>query len=251
MKIVVIGGTGLIGSKTVERLRARGHDVVAASPNTGVNTVTGEGLAEALGGAEVVIDLANSPTFEGEAVREFFETSSRNLLAAATAAGVRHHIALSVVGIERLLASDYFRGKIVQEELIRDSGIPYTIVHSTQFFEFLGGIARAGTVGDEIRVPPARVQPIAADDVADVMAEVAVSSPANGVVEIAGPKPARLCDLVSRVLRAGGDMRKVHISPHALYFGVELDNRALMPGESPRKGRIAFDDWIGQAAIRI
>lgn len=247
MKVVVIGGTGLIGSKTVERLSAKGHDVVAASPNTGVNTITGEGLAGALSGAAIVIDLANSPTFEGGAVRQFFEASSRNLLAAAKGAGVSHHVALSVVGIERLQKSDYFRGKIVQEELIRDSGIPYTIVHSTQFFEFLGSIAKAGMVGDEIRVPPAHVQPIAADDVADAMVDIALSAPANGIVEIAGPEPARLCDLVSRFLRSKGDMRKVHISPRALYFGAELNDRSLMPGKNPRRGRIAFEDWLSRS----
>lgn len=247
MKIVVIGGTGLIGSKTVERLRGRGHEVVAASPNTGVNTLTGQGLAEALSRAQVVIDLANSPTFEGEAVREFFQTSSRNLIAAARAAGVGHHVALSVVGIERLLASDYFRGKIVQEQMIRSSGLPYTIVHSTQFFEFLPSIAKAGTVGGEVHVPPARVQPIAADDVADSMTAVALGIPMNSTIEIAGPTGARLCDLVSRYMRATGDMRRVHISRHAPYFGVELESSSLMPGNSSRLGRITFDVWLARA----
>jgi uncharacterized protein YbjT (DUF2867 family) len=189
MKIVVIGGTGLIGSKTVERLRKKGHEVLAASPNTGVNTITGEGLPEALAGAQVVIDLANSPSFEDKAVLDFFETSGRNLLAAEKGAGVEHHIALSIVGAERLPKSGYLRAKMVQEKLIRDSGVPYTIVHSTQFFEFLGGIAQSATVGDTVTLPSAYFQPIASDDVADTMTDVALSAPINGVIEIAGPEP--------------------------------------------------------------
>lgn len=219
MKIVVIGGTGLIGSKTVERLRKRGHDVIAASPNSGVNTITGEGLAEALSGAEVVLDLANSPSFEDKAVLEFFETSGRNLLAAEKLAGVRHHIALSVVGTERLQESGYFRGKLAQEMLIKASGIPYTIVHSTQFMEFLGGIAQSGTVGQTVRLSPAYVQPIVSDDVADVMADVALAPPANATIEISGPERARLSELVARYLKAMKDPRTVEADADAKYFG--------------------------------
>lgn len=246
MKIVIIGGTGLIGSKTVERLRARGHDVLAASPNNGVNSLTGEGLAEALAGAEVVIDLANSPSFEDEAVLAFFRTAGRNLLAAETAAGVKHHIALSVVGAERLPDSGYLRAKLVQEKLIKESGIPYTIVHSTQFFEFLGGIAQSATVGDTVTLPSAYFQPIASDDVADIMAEVALSGPINGVVEIAGPEPVRMSDLVARFLKATGDPRRVIADPHARYFGTEIDDRSLVPGDSPRIGAIRFEEWFSR-----
>jgi uncharacterized protein YbjT (DUF2867 family) len=248
MKIVVIGGTGLIGSKTVERLRKKGHDVLAASPNGGVNTITGEGLAEALKGAQVVIDLANSPSFEDKAVLEFFKTSGRNLLAAGKAAGVMHHIALSIVGAERLPESGYMRAKIVQEKLIRDSGIPYTIVHSTQFFEFLGSIAQSGTVGDIATVPSAYFQPIASDDVADIMTDVALAPPVNGVIEIAGPEPIRMSDLVARFLNATNDPRKVTADPHARYFGTELDDRSLVPGDNPRIGAIRFEDWFSHSS---
>jgi uncharacterized protein YbjT (DUF2867 family) len=248
MKIVVIGGTGLIGSKTVERLRKKGHEVLAASPNSGVNTITGEGLAEALAGAQVVIDLANSPSFEDKAVLEFFETSGRNLLALGKAAGVKHHIALSVVGAERLPNSGYLRAKMAQEKLIRNSGIPYTIVHSTQFFEFLGGIAQSATVGDTARVPPAHFQPIASDDVADIMADVALSQPINGVIEIAGPEPVRMSDLVARFLKATNDPRKVIADSHAPYFGTELDDRSLVPGDHPRIGATRFEDWFSHAS---
>lgn len=247
MKIVVIGGTGLIGSKTVARLRNRGHEVLAASPNSGVDTITGEGLSEALAGAQVVIDLANSPSFEDKAVLEFFETSGRNLLAAGKAAGVKHHIALSVVGTGRLPKSGYLRAKMAQENLIRQSSIPYTIVHSTQFFEFLGAIAQSGTVGDTATLPSAYFQPIASDDVADIMTEVALSAPANGVVEIAGPEPVRMSDLVARFLKATNDPRKVIGSPHAQYFGTELDDRSLVPGGNPRIGAMRFDDWFSHA----
>ncbi len=248
MKIVVIGGTGLIGSKTVERLRRKGHEVVAASPDTGVNTVTGEGLDEALAGAKVVIDLANSPSFEDKAVMAFFKTAGRNLLGAEILAGVEHHIALSVVGTERLQASGYFRGKKAQEDLIRRSGIPHTIVHSTQFFEFMGAIANAGTTGKTARLSPAAMQPIAADDVADAMADVALSSPANGTIEIAGPERARLSDLVAKYLGAIGDPREIIVDPHALYFGLELDDGSLVPGDNPRLGAIRFDDWLERSA---
>lgn len=248
MKIVVIGGTGLIGSKTVERLRKKGHEVLAASPNSGVNTITGEGLAEALAGAQVVIDLANSPSFEDKAVLEFFETSGRNLLDAEKAAGVKHHIALSVVGAERLPGSGYLRAKMAQEKLIRESGVPYTIVHSTQFFEFLSGIAQSATVGDTVPLPTAYFQPIASDDVADIMAEVALAAPIDGVMEIAGPEPIRMSDLVARFLKKTNDARKVIADAHARYFGTELEDRSLLPGDHPRIGAKGFDDWFAQAS---
>lgn len=247
MKIVIIGGTGLIGSKTVERLRKKGHEVLAASPNSGVNTITGEGLGTALVGAQVVIDLANSPSFEDKAVLEFFETSGRNLLAAAKAAGVKHHVALSIVGVERVPDSGYMRAKMAQERLIRASGIPYTIVHSTQFFEFLGGIAQGGTVGDTTTVSSAYFQPIASDDVADAVADVALSAPVNGVIEIAGPEPVRMSDMVARFLKASNDPRKVIGDPHAHYFGAELDDRSLVPGDNPRIGAINFEEWFRHA----
>ncbi|HEY4343468.1 MAG TPA: SDR family oxidoreductase [Parvibaculum sp.] len=246
MKIVVIGGSGLIGSKLVSRLRQRGHDVLAASPNSGVNTITGEGLAEVLKGAQVVVDVANSPSFEDKAVLEFFETSGRNLLAAEKAAGVGHHVALSVVGTDRLLASGYFRGKMAQENLIKTGGIPYTIVHSTQFFEFLGSIAQSGANGQTIRLSPAMVQPIASDDVADVMADVALAAPLNGMIEIAGPERIGLDILVEKYLTATGDSRKVVSDIHAPYFGVELNDRSLTPGDNPRLGAIGFKTWISQ-----
>ncbi|WEX75273.1 SDR family oxidoreductase [Sinorhizobium numidicum] len=248
MKIVIIGGTGLIGSKTVDRLRKQGHEVIAASPNTGVNTITGEGLTEALGGAEVVIDLANSPSFEDKAVLEFFETSGRNLLAAEKVAGVKHHIALSVVGTERLQESGYFRAKLAQERLIKASGIPYTIVHSTQFMEFLGGIAQSGTAGNTVRLSPAYVQPIASDDVADIMADVALARPLNSTIEIAGPERSRLSDLVGRYLKAIGDDRKVEPDPEARYFGARLEDGSLVSDNNPRLGRITFEQWFASAA---
>ena len=248
MKIVIIGGTGLIGAKTVDRLRRRGHEVIAASPRSGVDTLSGKGLAEALVGAQVVVDLANSPTFDDEAVK-FFETSGRNLLAAGAAAGVKHHVALSVVGTDRmLLESVYFRAKLAQENLIEASGIPYTIVRSTQFFEFLGPIAQAGTVGQTVRVTPALVQPIAADDVADVMADVALAAPADGTLEIAGPERVGLDDLVRRFLKESKDSREVVTDTEALYFGVRLNDRTLVPGEGARIGATRFEDWLGRAA---
>jgi uncharacterized protein YbjT (DUF2867 family) len=250
MKIVVIGGTGLIGSKTVERLRKKGHEVLAAAPNSGVNTITGEGLPEALAGAQVVIDLSNSPSFEDKAVLEFFVTSGRNLLAAETVAGVKHHIALSVVGAGRLPRSGYLRAKMAQERLIRESGIPYTIVHSTQFFEFLGGIAKSATVGDIIPLPSAYFQPIASDDVADAVADVALSAPVNGVIEIAGPEPFRMNELVARFLKATNDPRKVIGDRHALYFGTELNDRSLVPGANPRIGSKSFEDWFSRASLQ-
>ncbi|MRG56725.1 NAD(P)H-binding protein [Phyllobacterium sp. SYP-B3895] len=249
MKIVLIGGTGLIGSKTAARLRSKGHDVLAASPNTGVNTITGEGLAEALVGAEVVLDLANSPSFEDKAVLEFFQTSGRNLLAAETKAGVKHHIALSIVGTERLPENGYFKAKLVQEKLIKESSIPYTIVHSTQFLEFLKGIADTGTVGKVARISPAYFQPIAADDVADVMAAVAVGKPINGMIEIAGPERVRMNELVARYLKEINDPRTVEADTHALYFGSELNDQSLVPGDGARIGKIGFRDWLRQSQL--
>ncbi|MDX8445660.1 SDR family oxidoreductase [Mesorhizobium captivum] len=249
MKIVVIGGTGLIGSKTVERLRNKGHDVLPASPNSGVNTVTGEGLAAALAGAQVVVDLANSPSFEEKAALEFFEASGRNLFAAETSAGVRHHVALSVVGTDRLQGMGYFRGKMLQEKLIKESGIPYTIVHATQFFEFTSAIANAGAIGDTIHLSPAYFQPMAADDVADAMADVALASPLNAMIEIAGPDRVRLSDLVGRFLTVTKDPRKIVVDPHALYYGqVEIDDETLVPGENARIGAVHFDDWLSRSA---
>lgn len=248
MKIVVIGGTGLIGSKLVKNLRDRGHDVLAASPNTGVNTITREGLAGAMDGAEIVVDVANAPVWEDKAVLEFFETSGRNLLAAEAAAGVRHHIALSIVGSERLPDNGYFRAKIAQENLIKASGIPYTILRATQFFEFVDGIAQSATVDGEIRLSPALFQPIASDDVAAVLADVALAPPVNGTVEVAGPEAVPLDELVRRFLRAKRDTRKVVPDVHARYFGAVLNDQSLTPGEKPRLGRIHFEDWLSQQA---
>lgn len=247
MKIVVIGGTGLVGSKTVARLRDKGHDVLAASPNSGVNTITGAGLQEALAGADVVLDLANSPSFEDKAVLEFFETAGRNLLAAEAEAGVKHHIALSVVGTERLQESGYFRGKLAQEKLIKASPIPYTIVHSTQFMEFLKGIADSGTVGTTVHLSPAYVQPIASDDVADAMAEVALSKPLNGTLEIAGPERIRLSELVGLYLKATNDPRTIERDTGARYFGAELNDQSLVPCEGARLGTIGFEEWFRQS----
>lgn len=248
MKIVIIGGTGLIGSKTVARLRNKGHEVLAASPNSGVNTVTGEGLEEALAGADVVLDLANSPSFEDKAVLEFFETAGRNLLAAEARAGVKHHIALSVVGTERLHESGYFRGKLAQERLIKASPIPYTIVHSTQFMEFLKGIADSGTVGTAVHLSPAYVQPIASDDVADAMADVALAKPINDTIEIAGPERVRLSELVGRYLKAMSDPRTIEPDVHARYFGAELNDKSLVPADGARIGKIGFEEWMRQSS---
>ena len=244
MKIVVIGGSGLIGSKLVNNLRAFGHEVVAASPASGVNTITGEGLADVLAGTQVVVDVANSPSFEDKAVLEFFQTSGRNLLAAEEKAGVKHHLALSVVGTDRLPESGYFRAKLAQEKLIRESKIPYTIVHSTQFFEFLAGIAQSATEGNTVRLSPAFVQPIASDDVAAAMADYTVGTPRNGMVEIAGPERVRLSDLVVRYLAKMNDPRTVQADVHARYFGAELKDETLVPGENPRIGKLGFDDWF-------
>ncbi len=248
MKIVIIGGTGLIGTKTTERLRKQGHEVIAAAPNTGVNTITGEGLKEALAGAEVVIDLANSPSFEDRAAMEFFEISGRNLLAAGKAAGAKHHIALSVVGTEHLQDAGYFRAKLAQEKLIKASGIPYTIVHSTQFMEFLPAIAKSGAVGEAVHLSPAYVQPIASDDVADAMANVALAAPINGTIEISGPERVRMSELVARYLKASGDPRKVVTDPEALYFGARLNDNSLVSDNDPRLGHISFEQWFATSA---
>lgn len=244
MKIVITGGTGLIGSKTAERLRKQGHDVIAAAPSTGVNTITGEGLAEALKGAEVVIDLANSPSFEDKAVLEFFQVSGRNLLAAEKAAGVRHHVALSIIGTDRLPDSGYLRAKVAQEKIIRDSGVPYTIVRSTQFFEFLGGIAQEGTVGDTARLSTGYLQPIASDDVSNFVTDAALAAPVNGIIDISGPERARLCDFVARYLKAIGDTRTVIADPEARYFGTKLQDGSLVSDNNPRIGRVGFDQWF-------
>src|SRR5436189_2021700 len=248
MKIVVIGGTGLIGTKVVKNLRDKGHEVVAASPSTGVNAVTGEGLGEALTGARVVVDVANAPSWEDKAVLEFFETSGRNLLAAEAAAGVGHHVALSVVGTERLLASGYLRAKMAQEKLIKASPIPYTIVRATQFFEFAGGIAQSATEGQTVGLPPVLMQPIAADDVAAVMADVALAKPLNGTFDLAGPEPIRQDDLVRQFLNATGDARKVMSDASALYYGINVNDQSLTPGENPRLGTTRFSDWLSRNA---
>ena len=244
MKITVIGGTGLIGSKTVAILRQGSHEVVAASPNTGVNTITGEGLKVALAGAQVVIDLANSPSFEDKAVLEFFQTSGRNLLAAEATARVGHHVALSIVGIDRSPDIGYFRAKVAQEKLIENSGIPYTIIRSTQFLEFLGGIADSSGDGNIVRLPPVLFQPIAADDVAANVADVAVATPRNGIVEIAGSEPGPFNEIVARYVKAIGDPRKVVSDPEARYWGGRLNERSLVPLGKARLGRIGFDEWV-------
>ena len=247
MKIVVIGGTGLIGSKSVAILRQRGHDVVAASPKSGVNSITGEGLKEAIAGTQVVIDLANSPSFEDRAVLEFFETSGRNLLAAEAAAGVRHHVALSIVGTDRSPDNGYFRAKVAQEKLIEASGIPYTIIRATQFMEFLGGIAASGADGNVVRISPGLFQPIAADDVAPAVAEVALMAPRNGIVEIAGPERAPFNEIVARYLKAVGDPRQVVRDPEARYFGSRVDELSLVPLGEVRLGRIGLDEWLSRS----
>jgi uncharacterized protein YbjT (DUF2867 family) len=248
MKIVVIGGTGLIGKKLVNNLRERGHEVVAASPSSGVNTFTGEGLTEVLTGAQVVVDVANAPQWDDKAVLEFFETAGRNLLAAEAAAGVRHHVALSVVGADRLPASGYLRAKVAQENLIKTSGIPFTIVRSTQFFEFVKGIAQSATEGQTVRLSPGLMQPIAADDVAAALADVAVGEPVNGTVEIAGPEPIRMDEFARRFLSATRDPRNVTTDVHALYFGTELNDHSLTPGDNPRLGETHFADWLSRSA---
>jgi uncharacterized protein YbjT (DUF2867 family) len=248
MKVIVIGGTGLIGTKVVKNLRDKGHEVVAASPSKGINSVTGEGLAAALVGAQVVVDVANAPSWEDNAVLAFFETSGRNLLAAEAAAGVGHHVALSVVGTDHLLASGYFRAKLAQEKLIKASPIPYTIVRATQFFEFVGGIAQLATEGQTVRLPPVLMQPVAADDVAAVMADVALAKPLNGMFDLAGPEPIRQDDLVRQFLNATGDARTVVTDPKVLYYSIAVNDQSLTPGDNPRLGPTRFADWLRRNA---
>jgi uncharacterized protein YbjT (DUF2867 family) len=249
MKIVVIGGTGLIGTKVVQDLAERGHEVLAASPSSGVNTVTGEGLAQALAGAQVVVDVSNAPAWEDKAVLAFFETSGRNLLAAEAAASVRHHVALSVVGTDRLLASGYFRAKMAQENLIKASSIPFTIVRATQFFEFVGGIAQFSTEGETVRLPPVLMQPIAAHDVAAALADVALAKPLNGTFDLAGPELIRQDDLVRQFLNATGDGRRVIADPEALYYGVPVNDQSLTSSDHPRIGPTRFEDWLSSRSM--
>jgi uncharacterized protein YbjT (DUF2867 family) len=249
MKIVVVGGTGLIGSKVVANLKQKGHEVLAAAPNTGINTITGAGLKEAMAGTPGVIDLANSPSFEDKAVLEFFETSGRNLLAAeAAAGGVRHHVALSIVGIDRS-DNGYFRAKLAQEKLIKSSGIPYTVIRSTQFLEFLRGIVASGADGNIVRISPSLFQPIAADDVGAIVADVALAAPRNGIVEIAGPERAPFNEFVARYLNGIGDPRKVVSDPEARYFGGRVEERSLVPLGEARLGRIGFDEWLRRSQV--
>jgi uncharacterized protein YbjT (DUF2867 family) len=251
MKIVVIGGTGLIGSKLVMKLREHGHDAVAAAPNTGVNTLTGEGLEEVLDGASVVVDVSNAPSWEDAAVMKFFDTSTRNLLNYEAAEGVGHHVALSVVGTDRLLESGYFRAKIAQENLIKSSSIPYSIVRATQFFEFIKGIADFSTDGNTVRLPTALIQPMAADDVASAVCRVALGSPLNGTVEVGGPEQFRLDELVRRSLAARNDPREVVADPEARYYGIKLSETMLIPGSDARLGEMHFETWLSQSANQI
>lgn len=251
MKIVVIGGSGLIGTKLVQNLRQKGHEVVAASPSSGVNTLTGEGVAEALAGAEVGIDVANAPSWEDKAVLEFFETSGRNLLAAEARAGVRHHIALSVVGTERLLESGYFRAKMAQEELIKAGTIPYTIVRATQFFEFVGAIAESAAIGQTVHLPPALMQPIVSDDVAAAVAEVAVGPPLNDTVDVAGPESIRMDDLVRQFLVAKKDLRTVVTDINARYFGVAVNDQSLRPVGKSAIAPTHFADWLERSGGEV
>ena len=244
MKIVVIGGTGLIGTKLASKLRQKGHEVVPAAPSTGVNTITGEGLDKALSGAEIVVDVANSPSFEDRAVLTFFETSGRNLLAAEAAAKVRHHVALSIVGTDRLRENGYFRAKLAQENLIRASKIPYTILRATQFFEFVGGIVDSSSDGQIVRLSPALFQPVASDDVAAALADVTLGAPVNGIVELAGPEQFSLDEFARKYLIATKDPRRVAADIHARYFGAELDDQSLTPGKNPRLGSVRFEDWL-------
>ncbi len=246
MKLVVIGGTGLIGSKLVTKLRERGHDAVAAAPNTGVNTLTGEGLAEVLRGAAVVVDVSNSPSFEDTAVMKFFTTSTHHLLEYAAAAGVSHYVALSVVGTERIPDSPYLRAKNAQEMLIKGAGIPYSIVHATQFFEFIARMADEATDGTTVRLPPVVIQPMAADDVAEALGRIAAGAPLNGTVDLAGPQQFRFDDLIRQDLRARHDPREVVADPHARYFGAELGERSLIPADGAQLGKIRFQEWLNQ-----
>jgi uncharacterized protein YbjT (DUF2867 family) len=250
MKLVIIGGTGLIGSKLVTKLREHGHEAVAASPDTGVNTLTGQGLAEVLQGASVVVDVSNSPSFEASAVMEFFTTSTRNLLKYSAAAGVKHYVALSVVGTERIPDSPYLGAKNAQETLIKGGGIPYSIVHATQFFEFVKRIADDATVGTTVRLPAALIQPMAADDVAKAVGRIAVGVPVNGTVEVGGPQQFRFDELIRLGLAARNDPRQVVVDPHARYFGAELAERALVPGDDAQLGEIRFEQWLGQPAFQ-
>jgi uncharacterized protein YbjT (DUF2867 family) len=247
MKIVVIGGTGLIGSKLVERLRDAGHDAVPASPDTGVDTYTGKGLEQALEGAQVVVDVSNAPVWEDEAVLDFFQTTTRNILAVETSAGVSHHVVLSIVGTDRLPDSGYFRAKLAQEEAVKAASVPYTILRATQFFEFLGRIADSSTEGDTVHLPPVLVQPEAADDVAAALADVAVGAPVNGIVELAGPEAFRFDELARRVLRAKNDPRRVTADVHARYFGAQLDEHSLAPGDNARLAPTRFEDWLRES----
>src|SRR6185436_17817959 len=249
MKIVVIGGTGLIGSKLVTKLSALGHEAVAAAPNTGVNTLTGEGLTEVLKGAQVVVDVSNSPSFEDAAVMDFFQTSTRNLLSCEAAAGVGHHVALSIVGSEGLPQSGYMRAKVAQEKLIKEGPIPYTIVHATQFFEFTKRIADEATVGDSVRLPPVLFQPMAADDVASALCKVAISSALKGSIEIAGPDMFRFDELIQQRLSADNDPREVVADPEARYFGAALSERSIVPGDNAQLGETRFADWLNQSAV--
>ena len=250
MKIVVIGGTGLIGTKLVNKLRERGDEALPASPSSGVNTISGEGLAQALAGGQVVVDVSNSPSWEDKAVLDFFQTSTRNVLAAEAAAGVGHHVALSVVGTERLLQSGFFRAKMAQEQLIQASKIPYTIVRSTQFFEFVDGIAQSATDGQTVRLSTAHIQPIVSDDVAAALAEVTLGTPVNGTIEIAGPERLGLDELVRRFLRAKQDARQVVTDVHARYFGIDVNDQSLTPGDNPRIGPTRFEDWLSRSVAR-
>jgi uncharacterized protein YbjT (DUF2867 family) len=250
MRIVVIGGTGRIGSKLVNKLRAQGHEAIAASPDTGVNTITGDGLAEVLKGASVVVDVSDSPSWDDAAVLKFFETSTRNQLTHEAAAGVKHHVALSVVGTDQLSQSGYFRGKIAQEKLIKEASVPYTIVHATQFFEFLKGLADWSMAGGKVHLPPVLFQPMAADDVAEAVARVAVDAPANGIVEVAGPEQFRLDELVRRRLAALKDPREVVADPAALYSGAKISEKTLVPGSNARLGKTRFETWLSQSAPR-
>src|SRR5512134_891486 len=248
MKIVIIGGTGLIGSRVVEKLREHGHEAVPASPDTGVNTLTGEGLDQALAGAEVVIDVSNSPSFEDAAVLDFFRTSTGNILAAERKTGVRHHVALSVVGADRMGESGYMRAKVAQEQLIRESGIPWSIVRATQFLEFVPRIADGMTVGSEVRVPPVLFQPMAAEDVARAVAKVSVGTPVNGVVEVGGPRQFRFDELIRRALAARQDPRQVVADPAARYFGAVLGERTLVPGDGARLGEVTLEMYVNRKA---
>jgi uncharacterized protein YbjT (DUF2867 family) len=250
LKIVVIGGTGLIGSKTVAILRLGGHEVVAASPGTGVNTITGEGLNEAIAGAQAVVDLTNSPSFEDKAALDFFETSGHNLLASETAAGVGRHVALSIVGIDRNPEIGYFRAKVAQEKLVEASGIPYTIIRSTQFLEFVGGIAESNADGHIVKISPSLFQPIAADDVATLVADAVLAAPRNGIIEIAGPERSPFNEIVARYLKAIGDPREVHIDAEARYFGGRVEEFSLVPLGEARLGRIGMDDWFRRSLVK-